>query len=348
MSVHTFGFGTTSDGRAAHLYVLDNANGMRVGVTDLGACLASLHVPDKDGGLPDVVLGFDSATGYEHNPCDLGAVVGRNANRISAGHFTLDGQDYQLELNDGANNLHSGPDMWFERLWDAATDDGNNSVTFHLSSPDGDQGFPGAVEAYVTYQLTEGNVLSVDYDARPDRRTVLNLTNHAYFNLNGHASGKIDDHLLWIDADEYTASTADLITTGDIMGVAGTAMDFREPRRIGEGFGSTDALIDVIGGYDHNYLLNGSGLRPVARLEGNRSGIVMEVRTDRPAIQLYVSNALDEPRGKDGFAYGTHEGVCLETQYIPDAINKPEWEQPVHDAEHPFVSRTEFAFSVRE
>lgn len=348
MSVSTIAFGTTKDGREAHLYVIDNAHGMRVGLTDVGACIASLNVPAKDGSCPDVALGFDSALPYGTNPCDLGAIVGRNANRISDARFELDGTTYELVANDGPNNLHSGPDMWFERLWEATPDAEGNAITFHLESPEGDQGFPAAVDATVRYVLTDDDALEVHYDLRPDGRTVLNATNHCYFNLNGHASGSILDHTLWVDADRYTGCTVDLVTTGEACDVEGTAMDFREPRRIGDGIGSADAHIAEIGGYDHNFVLNGEGMRTVARLEGDRSGIVMEVATDLPAIQLYISNSLDEPRGKDGHRYGKHEGVCLETQFNPDAINKPDWEQPVFDAEHPFVSQTTFSFGLAE
>ena len=347
MAICTVPFGTTEDGHAAHIYTITNESGAKLEVSDLGACIVGIHVPDQAGKLVDVALGFEKLSGYEHNPMDIGAIVGRNANRISNSRFELAGKVFELTPNDGPNNLHAGPDYWFERLWDARTDEVAGTVSFHLSSPDGDQGFPANVEATITYSFTDTNELVIDYDAEADAQTLLNLTNHCYFNLNGAGSGTITNHVLSIDADRYTCSTSELITTGEIADVAGSAMDFREPKAIGRDFGSADALIDKIGGYDHNFVLNGEGFRPVARLEGDTSGIVMEVSTDLPAVQLYTSNTLDAAGGKGGVHYGTHEGVCLETQYFPDAINKPAWPQPIFGPDNPFRSRTTFAFSTK-
>lgn len=347
MAVLTIPFGTTPCGKDAHIYVLTNACGMRAELTDIGGCLVSLHVPDAKGGFPDVVVGFDNPACYVDNPLDIGAPIGRYANFVDNATFEFDGVRYEIGKNVGNHNLHSGPDYWFQRLWNASVDEAANAVAFHLDSPDGDQGFPGAVDANVTYRLTDANELEVTFDMRPDRRTVINCTHHSYFNLNGHASGTIDDHLLQIEADSFTAATEEHITTGEILDVAGTPMDFREKRTIGQGFGSDFAAITMYGGYDSNFCLRGEGWRRAATLVGDRSGIAMEVWTDRPAMQLYTSNSLDDPRGKDGMAYGLHDAVCLEPHFIPDALNKPQWEQPVFSPDKPYLSRIMYAFSTR-
>lgn len=344
MAVFTIPFGTTPCGKDVHLFVLTNANGMRAELTDLGGCLVSLNVPDAHGGFPDVVLGYDSPAAYTDNAMDIGAPIGRHANFMDNATFVLDGETYVIGKNVGEHNLHSGPDYWFQRLWSASVDEAANAVTFHLDSPDGDQGFPGAVDANYTYQLTEDNRLVLTYDMRPDRRTLINCTHHSFFNLDGHASGTIDDHVLQIEADQFTIATPEHITTGEIVDVAGTVMDFREPRRIGDAFGTSDPLITVYGGYDQNFCLRGSGSRRVATLVAGRSGIAMDVWSDLPAMQCYTANALQDLPGKDGMTYGPHDAVCLEPHFIPDAINKPQWEQPVFGPDKPYKSTTVFAF----
>lgn len=342
-------FGTTPDGKDIRLFVLSNRNGMCIAASDLGACITRLIVPDAHGNFRDVVLGLDGPESYSDNPADLGATVGRNANRIGQARFILNGTEYRLEANDRAANLHAGGDYWFQRLWEAEVDEAGGAVTFHLDSPDGDQGFPGAVSVDVTFMLTEDNAVIVDYDARPSARTVINMTQHSYFNLNGHASGTILDHTLQIDADCFTEVDSELIPTGRVLPVDGTMLDFRTPRRIGNGLGSPDGRIGEFGGYDHNFCLSAKAgaVRHAATLEADRSGVVLEVLTDLPGIQIYTANALDEARGKDGKAYGAHEGICLETQLYPDAINKPGWPQPVFSPENPYRSRTVFRFTTR-
>lgn len=346
----TISFGTTPNGTDVHLFVLSNRNGMCMAVSDLGACITRLIVPDAHGNFRDVVLGLDGPGSYSNNSASLGATVGRNANRIGQARFMLDGTEYRLEANDRTANHHAGSDYWFHRLWEAKADEVGNAVTFHLDSPDGDQGFPGAVSVDATFTLTEDNAVIVDYDARPSARTVINMTQHSYFNLNGHASGTILDHTLQIDADCFTEVTSDLIPTGRILPVDGTALDFRTPRRIGNGLGSPDGRIGEFGGYDHNFCLSAKAgaVRHAATLEADRSGIVLEVLTDLPGIQIYTSNVLDEAGGKDGKIYGVHEGICLETQFYPDAINKPGWPQPIFGPENPYRSRTVFRFTTRQ
>ncbi len=329
-------FGTLPDGRAARLFLMDNEAGMTVGVSDLGADLVSCCVPDASGAVRDVVLGYADARGYAANGALFGAVVGRVANRIADARFELDGTTYELARSEGAHSNHSMPDVYFHRLWEATPlDDG---VRFELLSPDGDQGFPGELAVSVTYRLDAGNRLRVDYDALPARPTLVNLTCHAYWNLNGHASGSVLDHTLQLDADRYLPADAALIPTGEILPVAGTDLDFSSPRTFSSGLGA---------GYDTYLLLTerSGGLRRAAHLAGDASGISLELLTDAPGLQVYTGGFLDEKGCKDGAAYGPGSGVALEAQFPPDAIHHPTFPQPVFTPEHPFRSTTVFALS---
>lgn len=342
-------FGTLSDGTDVKLFALENSHGMRLELIDLGACITRLYARDTHGELRDVVLGLDCAESYLDNPVNLGATVGRCANRIGRARFSLDGVEYRLGVNNNANNLHSGPDYWFQRMWQATADEASNAVTFHLDSPDGDQGFPGAVSANVTYTLTENDEVIVEYAADPTAKTVINMTQHSYFNLNGHDAGSILDHMLQIDADRYTEVDSELIPTGALPSVEGTAMDFRTPQRIGARIDAPEARVAEFGGYDHNMCFSTpcGEVRRTITLVGDKSGIKMDVLTDTPGVQLYIGNTLHESRCKDGAAYGPHDALCLETQFYPDAINHADWSQPVFGPEHPYRSRTVFAFSTR-
>ena len=342
MACTTQPFGTTSAGLSATLYTLKNASGMTVSLTDLGACMVSLRVPDGHGAFPDVLLGYDGAAGYEVNKGNHGAVVGRSANRIAGASFEIDGVTHTLTATQFGNNLHSGPDMWFRRLWKVleATED---RVTFELVSPDGDQGYPGEVTCQVTYTLTD-NAIDIAYRAESDQRTVINLTNHAYFNLNGHAAGNVLDHELTIYAQTWTPSDEESIPTGEIASVTGTDMDFTTPHALGERIDSSYEPIARCHGYDHNYVIDGEGYRHAAHLFSPETGISMDVYTDAPGMQLYTSNGLKAPLGKDGARYSMHDAVCLETQFYPDAIHKPDWPQPVFGPGAPYNSRTTYAF----
>ncbi|AEB06484.1 Aldose 1-epimerase [Coriobacterium glomerans PW2] len=347
MATKMYPFGTTSDGRSAHLYVISHRSGVMAAMTDLGACLVSLRVPDAHGSLPDIVLGYDGARGYEVNDPALGAVVGRCANRVGNATFKLEDRVYELADTGDGNCLHSGPDVYAHRIWGARKGDNKHSVTFSLFSPDGDQGFPGNLDISVTYSLTESGELSLSYHATPDASTIVNLTNHSYFNLNGHASGSVLDHVLTLVSDEFTDAGPDLVPTGEFLPVADTPLDFRYPRRLGECIDAPFGPIRAAGGYDHNFVLANPGVqRHIARLEGDRSGIAMDVWTDTPGVQLYTANFLDDERGKDGALYGRRGGVCLETQHYPDAINHPEFPQPVYGSDRPFHSTTTFRFSA--
>lgn len=352
MSVYALDYGTTKTGQPTHLYRIKNANGMEVDVCDLGASIAAVRVPTKGGELVDVALGFEEADGYERNPFAVGGVVGRCANRIAGAQFTIDGRSYALTANEGANTLHGGRDMWFQRLWEGASigKKGDrrrgataDTVIFGIFSPDGDQGFPGALDVRVTYKLTDDNELKIIYDAQPGLKTLVNLTNHAYWNLNGHASGSILEHTLCVAADEYTPTGADKIPDGRKVGVEGTPFDFRMPKVIGQDF-TTDFK-----DYDHNYLLGDARrMRHVATLEGDKTGIQMDLLTDLPALQVYTARDLLATGGKDGAEYRSYGGIALETQFAPDAIHHDAFLKPVFSPEEPFHSRTTYRFCVSD
>ena len=339
-------FGSTEKVSGTKLYTLTNDNGMSVSVTDFGATLVSLKAPDKDGTLRDVVLGYDDAAGYEKGGVFFGASVGRNANRIGGAAFEIDGVTYQLEKNDNGNNLHSGSHFTHLRLWNVkeAEDD---HVSFSLYSPDGDQGYPGNVELNVRYELTEENEVRCIYDAVPDADTILNMTNHSYFNLNGHDSGDILSHEAVIDADYFTRADAESIPTGELTPVEGTPMDFRKGRIVGEEIDADYEALRFGQGYDHNWALNHCGsYRKVAGLASKESGITMEVYTDLPGMQLYSGNFVDNEPGKAGAVYVRRSGICFETQYFPDAIHQEGFEGPVCKAGEKYHTMTAYKFFV--
>lgn len=339
------GFGTLSDGQESSVFVLKNSGGMEIRVSDYGASLINVFVPDKDGQKTDVVLGYDDACGYEKGDKFFGATVGRCANRIGGACFKLNGKIYELEKNDHENNLHSGTDFYNKRIWQVK-EENDASVTFALHSPDMDQGFPGAVDIEVTYTLTEDNAVKIQYHAVPTADTVLNMTNHSYFNMDGEGSGTVLEQEAWINADAYTRADAFSIPTGEITPVEGTPMDFREGKTLGKEIDSDYEAIEYGGGYDHNWVLNGTGLRKVAELLSRRSGIKMEVLTDLPGMQVYTANFLTDDSGKHGKSYGKRSAVCFETQYFPDAVNKENFEGPVVRAGETYETETIYRFSV--
>ena len=300
-----------------------NRHGMTAKWITRGATLTELHVPDNQGELADVVLGFDDLAGYESGANQyFGCTTGRFANRIRAGKFALDGVDYQLAVNNGPNHLHGGPERGLDKVsWEAeALDDG---IRFTYSSPNGEENFPGKLDLVVTYTLDDSNALRIEYTATTDRPTIVNLTNHSYFNLAGHGAASVLDHLVWIDADRYTPTDDTLIPTGELTEVAGTPFDFRTRRRLGE---RIEQLINTpAGGYDHNYVLNGTQgeLRKIAEVADPKSGRVMTVATDQPGVQLYTGNGLSGQTGKCGQTYAKHSAVCFEAQHFPDSPNQP-------------------------
>ena len=338
-------FGVNHLGEAATMYTFENRNGMVMEVTDFGATLYSLLVPADKGGPLDVVLGYDTPAGYEGpSGTFFGATVGRNANRIAGGKFTLNGMAYTLDVNNGPNNLHSGLDFYSFRIWQVK-ESTENSITFTLHSPDGDQGYPGALDIDVTYTLTDDNAVRIDYLGIPGGETIVNLTNHSYFNLNGHNSGTILDHTVWLDADHYTPADETSSPTGEIAPVAGTPMDFRTPKTVGRDIGCDFEALNFGKGYDHNWCLNNGGkFAKIGTLVGDRSGLSMDVYTDLPGVQIYTGNFIFDEPGKLGVTYPHRAGICFETQYYPDAINHPNFPSPLRKAGEIYRTSTEFRF----
>ena len=321
-------FGATKNGEKASCYVLKNSKGMEAVVSDFGASLLKLYVPDKDGKTQDVVLGYETLEDYENGGDSLGATVGRVANRIGMAEFELNGKKYELTKNDnGKNTLHGGIDFYNKRMWDVKEED-DTHVVFALVSPDGDQGFPGEVKIEVSYTITEENELKIHYHAIPDQDTLLNMTNHSYFNLSGHASGTAWNAKVWIDADAFTETDAELIPTGTVVPVEGTPMDFRKEKVVEKEIGADYTPLKLAGGYDHNWVLNTNGdiAQLAAKLTSPESGITLEVYTNEPGVQVYTGNFLDGTvTGKKGIVYNQRASVCLETQHYPDSPNKADW-----------------------
>lgn len=344
-------FRATVDGRQTALYTLRNTAGAEACITNFGGRLVSMMVPDRDGKLRDVVLGFDNIEDYRTIPSDFGATIGRYANRIGQGRFELDGTTVQLPRNNFGHCLHGGPQGWQYKVFEVEKA-GPNSITLVLRSPDGDQGFPGAVTARVTYTLTDDNALDIAYQAQTDAPTIINMTNHSYFCLSGDpAAGSMQD-VLTIDADSYTPVDSTFMTTGEILPVEGTPMDFRTPTVVGERIGdySFEQLRNG-NGYDHNWVLNTAGdiTAPAARLASPASGIVLELYTDEPGVQLYAGNFLDgSVTGKGGVAYPQRASICLETQHFPDSPNKPQWPSVVLRPGEKYTSRCIFRFTTEK
>ena len=334
-------FGILPDGTLASLYTI-TGGGLTATVTDYGAHLVSLLVPDRGGDPVDVVLGFDDANGYRTgNGAFLGAIVGRNANRVKGASFLLGDTRIRMSANEGDNNLHSGPNCFHLRMWNVVRR-GSDRITLHLVSPQGDQGFPGKADIYVTYSLEKGGVLRIRYDGLCDRDTVLNLTNHSYFNLAGHRNtGAAMKQELILPGRFFNPDDAENIPTGELRSVEGTPMDFRAPKPIGQDIDGDYEPLHLQTGYDHNWEVFCS---PCAILRDPGSGREMAVSTDCPGIQFYAGNFLNET-GKGGVSYGFREGIALETQFYPDAVHHPEWPQPIVKAGEHYHSETTYKFS---
>ena len=343
-------YGKTADGRTIQEYTLCNSAGMEVRLITYGGILTSIRVPDRHGRLANVVLGFESLAKYEAEHPYFGAITGRYANRIAGGRFTLDGIEYQLARNDGAVSLHGGVVGFDKRLWSA--DDLGSAVELSYTSPDGEEGYPGNLEVTVRYSLDEGNALRIDYAAETDAPTVLNLTNHSYFNLMGEGEGTIYDHILTLNADHFTPTDETQIPTGDVAPVAGTPFDFRRPKAIGPGQRSADPQIVMSKGYDHNFVLDRDGLAAgelgfAARVYEPRSGRVMEVWTTEPGVQFYGGNVLDTTLvGSSGRLYRQSDGLALETQHFPDSPNKPAFPSTALRPGNRFESTSVYKFST--
>lgn len=322
MPVESSPFGTTASGDEATLFTLTNTRGRVAKVTDFGATLVALQMPGRDGALADVVLGFDDVAGYESDANQyFGCTVGRVANRIAKGRFFLDGEDFELAVNNDPNHLHGGARGFGQRMWNAKPLEEGAAVRFTRASPDGEEGYPGRVSLSVTYTLTDEDELRIDYQAKTNAPTPINLTHHSYFNLAGAGSGTVLDHVLTIDAARYTPTDDTLIPTGELADVAGTPLDFTSPTRVGE---RLDALLDTPTlGYDHNYALDSEGgaLARACRLEDPASGRVLEIWTTEPGLQLYTGNYLRGQAGKGGANYEQRGALCLETQHFPDSVH---------------------------
>ena len=336
-------FGILPNGEIASLYTIRSGR-MTAVFTDLGATLVKLFVPDRNGQLADVVLGFDDPQSYVESGTFFGSVVGRNANRIGGAAFTLNGQRYELDKNDNKkNNLHSGWSFYKDRIWEVL-DISEDSVAFGLHSPHGDQGFPGEARIRVRYILEKGDTLRIIYKAVSDQDTVFNFTNHSYFNLAGHHQPeKAMAQTLMMPARFYTPSDAQYIPIGEKRNVDATAMDFRVPKAIGRDIDNDEEPMRLQQGYDHNFEVF---VNPCAILRDPDSGRTMAVHTDCPGVQLYSGNFLMGETGKDGVSYCRRGGVCLETQFYPNALNYPEWPQPITKAGEKYVSETSFTFGA--
>ena len=335
------------EGKETSLHFLKNKNNSQIAVTNYGARIVALIVPDRNGKPTDVVVGFDSLQGYLNAMGTYhGAIVGRFANRIAKGKFNLKGKEFQLTINNAPNHLHGGPEGFDNQVWKVAETTGN-SIRLSYFSKDGEENYPGNLNVHITYTLSDNNELVLEYEASTDQTTIFNITAHPYFNLNGQGSGTITDHLLQINAGKFTPIDATSIPTG-ISEVDNTPFDFRSPKKIGENIKDHDEQLKNGAGYDHNFVLSGDGLRSAGTALGDISGISMEVITDQPGMQLYSGNFMKgEHTIKYGFRDNYREAFCLETQHFPDSPNRPEFPTTVLNPGEVFRSTTIYKFSVK-
>ena len=343
-------FGTTSKGISVHKYDIANSKGMKVVLTDFGAAIVDLMVPDRNGSLRDVSLGYDDVASYERETTYFGAIVGPYANRVADAKCEIDGIIYTLDANNNENNLHSGYNSMAKNVWDVK-EHSENKIVFTYDNPHLAQGFPGNSKCQVTYEVNEDNQLVISYHAVSDKKTTFNMTNHTYFNLNGEASGNVLGHELMIHASGYTpVKSAKAIPTGEIAPVEGNPFDFRTPKKIGKEIDADFEQLIFGQGYDHNFALDKSydGVEKIAEAYAPESGIVMEVYTDAIGVQLYTGNFMEGQKGKNGISYVKHGGFCLETQYFPNSINEPNFIRPVVDANEVYEKVTIYGVGVRE
>lgn len=350
MNIQKNHYGKLQDGSPVDIFTLTNSNGMTVKIINYGGTIVSIEVPDKNGKTDDVTLGFDTLEEYCKFSNYFGALIGRHANRIENSKFELNGTVYQLAANDGKNHLHGGNKGFDKVVWQAEIvdlADGGQSLQLLYTSPDGEENYPGNLDVKVLYTLTEESELKIEYHAVSDKDTVVNLTNHAYFNLSGHASGDVLDHELKINADRFTVVNDECIPTGEICDVKDTPMDFTELTRIGNGINSTNEQIACGKGYDHNWILNVSGRTPekAAEVFDPKTGRLMEVYTTKPGIQFYSGNFLKNTPGKGGAVYDYRGGLCLETQYFPNAMEHKHFPSPILKAGDEYKHTTIYKFS---
>jgi aldose 1-epimerase len=342
-------FGKLQDGTSVSLYTLSNGKGAVMKVMNYGGIIQSLIIPDRNGNPVDVTLGFDSLAAYEAGNPFFGALVGRYGNRIANGRFSLDGKEYTLVQNDNGNHLHGGTRGFDKVWWNIEEVTANDGVAIQLTytSPDMEEGYPGNLDVKVVYNLTDDNTLRIDYTATTDKKTIVNLTQHAYFNLSG-SDASILDHVMQINADRFVAVDKTLIPTGQLAAVAGTPFDFRQPKTIGKSIEELHQQIEYGLGYDHCYVLNGEGMKKAATVYAPTTGIEMTVHTSEPGMQFYTGNFLDGSlKGKGGVTYAHRTGFCLETQHYPDSPNQPDFPSVVLEPGETYQTTTSYSFSVR-
>lgn len=343
--VTTKEFGKMADGKVVNMYSISNSKGFQADVINYGAILVNLFVEDKNGIKRDVVLGYDKLEDYYDNGCFFGSTIGPNANRIKDAKFVIDGTTYELDANENGNNLHSHRDKGMHKIfWDAEVSE--NAVAFTCTMADGEIGFPGNRNFKVTYTVTEDNEVKIDYEATTDKTTVFNLTNHSYFNLGGHDSGKIEDERIMIKADRYTEIVPGAIPTGKLPEVKGTPMDLTELIKVGAHADDDFEQLSMVMGYDHNYVIakETDTVEKVSEVIDDNTGICMETYTDLPGIQFYAGNCITPQTGKGGAKYEKRSALCLETQYFPNAVNEPDFASPVFTPDQKYTTTTIYKF----
>lgn len=351
MGITSRSFGRTKEGQEALLYTLNNKNGLSVEITNYGGIITSLLTPDKNGEFTDITLGFDNLEGYLEEHPYFGALIGRHANRIEDSQFELNGVKYDLYKNNGKNHLHGGLKGFDKVVWDSKVinKDGGEALRLKYRSKDGEEGYPGNLDVEVTYALTDKNELVIEYTAVSDKDTVVNLTNHAYFNLSGHAAGLVAEHKVMINADKFTVINEECLPNGEIMDVSGTPMDLREPKPLALAFDNDYEQIKNGGGFDHNWILNSKGdiTKLAAKVYDEASGRVMEVYTSKPGIQLYTANFLDGTlTGKEGAVYHKRNALCLETQFYPNGMKHKHFPSPILKGGQLYQYATIYKFGV--
>ena len=348
MSITKNLFGTTPDGKEVFSYILDNEKNVKAEILTYGGIVRQLCVKGKNGEYTDVVLGRDTIDEYMRNDGYFGALVGRHANRIYRGKFTIDGMEYNVGINDGKNSLHGGIKGFDKYVWDVTETRGgeNPAITLSLVSPDGDEGFPGTLDVFVTYSVNDKNGLEIHYEAASDKDTVVNLTNHCYFNLNGAGNGDILNHTLQMNCNFYTPVSEEGLPYGEILSVKNTPFDFTGGKLVGSDIHSPDNQIKLVKGYDHNFVIDGYGLRKAATLTGDQTGITMDVYTDKPGVQLYTGNYMDPNRKcKDGKIYVDYAALCLETQFFPNSTSFSHFPGPFLKKGEKYNFTTEYRFA---
>ena len=338
MTISKRAFGTLCDGTQVSCWTLTNENGLQAEVLDYGVTIRAIIVPDKNGNPVDVVLGYDTLEEYVADDCYLGATIGRVSNRIKGSRFELNGKTYDLYANNGSNHLHGGKRGFNRYVW--ASQQVGDAVVFSRLSPDGEEGYPGNLNVRVVIGW-KSNSLTIQYEAETDKDTIVNFTNHSYFNLNGAGNGNINQHMMEIKADKYTFNSEDGVPTGELVSVDGSAMDFRTLKPIGQDLENDEPCVKFFGGYDSNFVISG---HPIATTVGDKTGITMITDTDQPGVQLYTANALTGRTGKNGNNYDFHSAFCLETQHYPDSIHHPEWPTCILRTGETFRSVTTYTF----